>query len=126
MQIKKRYRRPASLHASRSIYQPSASSKNSINLNSHPHPHIPNLPFLPPNQNNLAATRSQNHSTPKIPRKEVRLATENCMPNEGEGFETFQKGEGNRYTLTEKYTTRNHPSREMIKQNEEAEMEDSD
>jgi hypothetical protein len=102
MELKKRNKRIASLRGSRtnSLYVPSASSRT----NARPNPPPQNPP--PPSPHELAASKTQNHSTPKIIRKDVRgegrLATENYAPKEG--FETFNRQEGNRFTLTEKFS----------------------
>jgi hypothetical protein len=102
MELKKRNKRVASLQGSRarSIYAPSAASAPPPPLHPQLHPPL-----------HLANSKSHNRSTPKIVRKEMRLATEQCPAN-GEPFESFNKKEqGNRFTMTEKYTERNHPIR---------------
>lgn len=117
MELKKRNRRMASLRGSRasSLYAPSATSR------SHARPNPPPQRPPPPPPLELAASKTQNHSTPKIMRKEGRgegrLATENYAPKEA--FETFNRQQGNRFTLTEKMSREVGEPQQAHTQNEE-------
>lgn len=97
MELKKRNKRAASLRGSRasSLYVPSMIR---------PRTHIQPVPTQSPYRKQpgeLAGTRTPIQATPKITRKELRLATEHLAPKEG--FDTFNK-ESNRMTLTEMFS----------------------
>lgn len=116
MELKKRHKHIASLRGSRtsSLFAPSASSKHTPLQTLRPNPQPSPRPA-----HELAASKPQNHSTPRIARKDLRLATENCAPNEA--FETFNRQEGNRHTLTEKFSREQLKHLHIHTQNEEEE-----